>query len=402
MDGPPDPFDGIQETLLARIASGLEETAWAAELCDARWRLVWVSSQLRTLLGEDDNEALGIGSHVVESRALPAWRRTVSDDIQAEWLAENVPQMVEDTPGGRDALSAMVRPHHARLVLESESRRWPIWTSIINSYDVELALGSVRYFGARIRLSDGRQAGTLYLYGSSLPVTLLALVARGDRRMFERMARLVEPGRREAAVLFADVESSTSLSRHLPSATYFRLIRDLMNALDDEVNAGSGIVGKHAGDGLTAFFLASDLGGPSAAAAAAVDIARRLPKVVSAVAVEIGLPDDVPLRLNVGVHWGATLYMGQISTKGRLEVTALGDEVNECARMQQAARDGRVLASKALVERLSERDAELVGLDPDAVAYRPLAELEGVPSKAVRDAGTLAVTELSGPDQTQP
>ena len=46
-----------------------------------------------------------------------------------------------------------------------------------------------------------------------------------DRGMFERMARLTEPGRREAAVLFADIQSSGELSRHLSSAAYFRLVQ---------------------------------------------------------------------------------------------------------------------------------------------------------------------------------
>jgi class 3 adenylate cyclase len=44
--------------------------------------------------------------------------------------------------------------------------------------------------------------------------------------------------------------------------------------------------------------------------------------------------------------------MGQVVTGGRLGVTALGDEVNECARMKQTATGGALLASKALIERL--------------------------------------------------
>jgi len=58
------------------------------------------------------------------------------------------------------------------------------------------------------------------------------------------------------------------------------------------------------------------------------------------------------VKINAGVHWGGALYLGQVITGGRLEVTALGDEVNECARIQQSARDGALLASKPLVERL--------------------------------------------------
>ena len=86
--------------------------------------------------------------------------------------------------------------------------------------------------------------------------------------------------------------------------------------------------------------------------------------------------------------------MGQLVTGGRLEVTALGDEVNEAARIQESARDGNVLASKVLVEHLSDEDARSLGIDPDSVLYRPVSELGSATTKAKRDAGGIPVTVL--------
>ena len=86
--------------------------------------------------------------------------------------------------------------------------------------------------------------------------------------------------------------------------------------------------------------------------------------------------------------------MWQVVTGGRLEVTALGDEVNECARIQQSARDGAVLASKTLLERLEDADASELGIDPDRAAYRTVGELEHATDKAIRDAGGIAVTSV--------
>lgn len=43
---------------------------------------------------------------------------------------------------------------------------------------------------------------------------------------------------------------------------------------------------------------------------------------------------------------------GQGATGGRLEVTALGDQMNECARIEAAAKDVAILTSKDLIERL--------------------------------------------------
>ena len=67
-------------------------------------------------------------------------------------------------------------------------------------------------------------------------------------------------------------------------------------------------------------------------------------------------PEDVILRF--GLHWGSTLYVGNITTRGRTEVTALGDEVSEATRIEVCATGGRTLASKLLIERLSPEDAE--------------------------------------------
>ena len=40
------------------------------------------------------------------------------------------------------------------------------------------------------------------------------------------------------------------------------------------------------------------------------------------------------------------------------------------------------------------RDAQATGLEPDALVYTPLAELDGVSDKAVRDAGAIPVTAI--------
>jgi class 3 adenylate cyclase len=185
----------------------------------------------------------------------------------------------------------------------------------------------------------------------------------------------------------------------LPSAAYFKLIRAITTAMDDVVVAHKGIVGKHAGDGGSAFFLAEDLGSDSGAVRAAIEAARQITVAAQTAAKEVGeetgLVESADTLVNVGVHWGGGLYMGQLVTGGRLEVTALGDHVNECARIQESACDGEVLGSKALIEHLAPEDADALGLDPDGVVYRTVSELPGVSEKATRDAGSIPVTVLN-------
>jgi class 3 adenylate cyclase len=376
----------IKDERLEWIVRGLDSTGWAAEVCDADWRLVWVSAQTRALIGDPDESDLGLGEHILESRRRPAWQRMVSDEAQEEWVRQNVPQMLADDPDGAERLAAIGRPELRRAVEECEPAEIPIWTWLTRTTGVEPAVREVRNFGLRVRTADGEPFATVYMYGANLPATLLALVAQGDRGMFERMARLTDPGRREASILFADIEASGDLSRHLSSAAYFRLVHELFTKLDGVVIDADGIVGKHAGDGMSAYFLTDDCGSKEEATGAAIDAAIKLTQAAR----DTG--DGV--TLNVGVHWGGALYMGQVVTGGRLEVTALGDEVNECARIQESARGGVVLASKPLIERLDPAHARDLGIDPDTASYTTVAELPDVSEKAVRDAGSIPVTEV--------
>ena len=86
--------------------------------------------------------------------------------------------------------------------------------------------------------------------------------------------------------------------------------------------------------------------------------------------------------------------MGNISTAARSEVTALGDQVNEAARIEACATGGRTLASKDLVERLDPDDAESLGLDPDSLIYTQLSDLNTATEKARRDAPAIPVCEV--------
>ena len=103
-------------------------------------------------------------------------------------------------------------------------------------------------------------------------------------------------------------------------------------------------------------------------------------------------PGDLVLRF--GLHWGSTLYVGGITTSGRSEVTALGDEVNEAARIEACATGGRTLASKTLIERLDADDAAAVDIDPDRMTYSIVGVLSTASEKARRDASAVAVCEL--------
>ena len=182
------------------------------------------------------------------------------------------------------------------------------------------------------------------------------------------MQSVAKPARRPAAILFADLEASSPLARRLSTASYFALGRRLVRAADQCIIDAGGLVGRHVGDGVVAFFLAETAGSESAAARACITAAGRSAGRSATSPQRSDLaPEDVVLRF--GLHWGSRLYVGQITTAGRSEINALGDEVNETARIEACATGGRALASKDLIERLEPDDAAALDLDPDRVTY---------------------------------
>ena len=232
-----------------------------------------------------------------------------------------------------------------------------------------------------MRDEKGRFVGTMVQVMTAVGMsTIGAVAALGDLGHFERMRRVARAGRRPAAILFADLEGSSPLARRLSTASYFALGRRLARAADQCVIDAGGLVGRHVGDGVVAFFLAETAGSESAAARSCISAARALRAAVREVAARSDLqPEDVVLRF--GLHWGSNLYVGNISTAGRSEVTALGDEVNEAARIEACASGGRALASKDLIERLEPGDAAALDLDPDRITYTPLGELRRRPRR---------------------
>lgn len=393
---------GLVETpCLDKVASELAATGAAAEMYNEFWELVWISDELKLLLGESDEEELGYGKHIVECYSRDVFRRNVTPLSQIESFQKGISFIARDTVGGAKEVNRLVRERYeaglAKALGSIEAiDPPPMWVSELEFLQGELPPVKISCVNTRIYSSDGVFQGTIRVYNPGLKASILALVSRGNEEMFERMVELFDPGPRKAAILFADLQSSTLLSRKLPSSIYFSILSALTRAIDDTVIGEGGIVGKHVGDGATAFFLADDMDGIQSGCRAAIAAARGIQAAATELAEhassELGQP--VELVMNIGLHWGGTLYMGQIVTGGRLEVTALGDEVNECSRIEDAAYDGEILASKALLERLSEEQAAALAIDPHHLTYRTIAEIYKAPSKAKQDAGSIPVVVI--------
>jgi len=390
-----------EDPTLAATAVAMRDAGQWGEIFDRNWRIVYMTDELRASAGLGlELVHVPLGEHVFGREALETrlgWG-TGAIQLQAhrDMLSAVGPWVLADIPGGRAALAAMVDPRLADIIDGLSPAELPSTFTFPLSGISPAGGGPVplRMMASRVYEGDGRIAGTALILMPAVGMSVLAtMAATGDVAHFQRMQQVAKATRRPAAVLFADLESSSPLARRLSTHAYFSLGRRLARAADQCVIDSGGLVGRHVGDRVVAFFLAETAGTESAAARACIETARNLRQAVTAVAQrsELG-PEGLVLRF--GLHWGATLYVGLVTTIGRTEISALGDEVNEGARIEACATGGRALASKALMERLEPDDAAALGLDPDRITYIPLADLPTATEKARRDAPAIAVCEV--------
>jgi len=387
---------------LAAVARAMIEAGQWGVIVDAQWGFAFATREFRFSMGGSVELAPmpPLGAHYFGPEANEARRGMRTGPREPRYMRPDFVRlgglMLADTPGGHDELRRRVDPAFSDLVDGLGPAQDDFVALGFRSGGVGLRGTETEVTSTilRVREASGRLAGTALLMKPAIGMALLAnLASAGDPEHFARMQTVARAARRPAAVLFADLEGSSPLARRLPTAGYFALGRRLVREADRCVVAAGGIVGRHVGDGVTALFLAETAGSESTAARACIEAARALRAATAQVADREGLAEE-EIVLRFGLHWGATIYVGQVLTSGRAEVTALGDEVNEAARIEACATGGRALASKALVERLGDSDAEALGLQLGAIAYTPLGDLPTATEKARRDAPAIAVCDV--------
>ncbi len=389
----------------------MEDTGQAAWIVDENWRFAYATEDARSLWVDRDGGRLGsvaIGEHAfsVESlRVGTRWRFGLNTvDLWCEAFRSLGGLVLADTEGGRDALKSLVHPELREVVDElvpcdQAARGFRLMTAGLPLADVGVSddsrgrVPSVMS-ATRVRDRDGCLRGTVLVGKPTAPMSDLGAMAwLRDLDHLARMDRFTRAGQYPMAILFADLERSSALVRALSTAAYFTLGRRLVRASDQCVVDAGGIVGRHLGDGVVAFFPAETSGSESAAARACIVAARRLRESLAGVAERSGLPREA-LVVRFGLHWGDEVFIGQISTLARSEVTALGAEVNATARIEASATGGRILASEQLLARLDPDDAAALGIAQDRVTFTRLGDLDTATKKARRDAAMIAVCEL--------
>jgi class 3 adenylate cyclase len=377
------------DPILRQVAAVLEDASQYASIYDSNWHLVYVSDAQK----EAGRDRL-LGRHVLSYETELVLNVT---DQNRSFLLGLGGFVLADTPGGKEELKTLVHPKVKALVDEMvPNHALALANDVTGSGTGEFERHVTRVTLTTMRLRDengkfigavttSKPTGSAYMI-AAMTSTLSPLAMEGMRAS-------LWAARRPAAILCADLDGSAPLSRRLSTPNYFNLIRSLVYEVDRCVIGAGGLVGRHAGDGVTAFFLVDTLGSESRAARACVTAARMIRDGAREVAQSLD-QNPAELVMRFGLHWGANLYVGAVLTEGRFEVTALGDQVNEAARIEACASGGHALASKELLERLTNDDASELDLELDHVLYTALGDLSTATEKARRDAPAIAVCEI--------
>jgi class 3 adenylate cyclase len=382
------------DSTLAEVIAALNRSGFWAKAFDTEWRTVALTDELAAVHGDDVIFGVFMFGPDQQDRFLQGRSGGNSLEENQNQLRRVGEWILADMHIGRDELRAMLHPDLREFVDEIEPTHATANGYVTTTSYLGRTFGVAGYF-QRVRDSEGQVVGTVLINKPAVGMTTMSIMTMtGDLEHFNRMIQLGEARRRAAAVLFADIEGSTALSKRLPTESYFTFVRRIMRAADQAVIDAGGLVGRHVGDGVTAFFVAETAGSEPSAARGCIGAARALQAAVVKVADRHGLGAD-GVTLRAGLHWAATPFIGSIITSGRSEVTALGDDVNNAARIEACATGGRILASKELIERLDPVDAAALGIDLSGVSYTQLADLDTVTDKARRDAPAIAVCDLN-------
>ena len=190
--------------------------------------------------------------------------------------------------------------------------------------------------------------------------------------------------RRQATVLFADMEGYTALAEKPGEEDTFALMQPILGRIVETVAAHGGTTQDMAGDGVMALFGAPHAieDAPLRACRAALEVHR----VVAELGAQIEARHGLTPRFRVGINTGPVV-IGAMGANQRTEIRALGDTVNLAARLEGLAEPGTVLLSAA-AHSLVEGYAETTDLGEREVKGKsqaiPVFRLEGLKEGVTR------------------
>lgn len=182
----------------------------------------------------------------------------------------------------------------------------------------------------------------------------------------------------ELTVLFADLSSFTEMTSRLGALQTHKVVDEFLRLATTVLSRHGGFIDKYIGDAVMAFFNApvKREDHSAAAVAAAAELQRELPGLAARL--------EIPLRATIGIARGYA-RVGRLGSDDVKDYTAIGEAVNQAARLQAQARAGEIILAANVYDSVaqsypaaSSEALTLKGFASSVVAYR----LTGQPGSA--------------------
>jgi len=145
-------------------------------------------------------------------------------------------------------------------------------------------------------------------------------------------------------VLFADTGGFSALAERLPPEVLVDTLNQYLGVAAEAVLAERGMLDKFLGDAVMGLF-----NWPEYQEDHCLRALRAALKIVEDASTVAEAASDVPLTLKVGVNVGEAV-VGNVGIPQRSDYTAIGDSVNLAKRLEEHARPGQILLSRAVYE----------------------------------------------------
>ncbi|MCB0219848.1 MAG: adenylate/guanylate cyclase domain-containing protein [Chrysiogenetes bacterium] len=151
--------------------------------------------------------------------------------------------------------------------------------------------------------------------------------------------------RRKLTVFFSDIKGFTETADQLESEDLSRILNEYLSAMSDIAGEFGGTIDKFVGDAIMIFFGAPHATTDKDHALRAVRMAMKMQARMDELANKwynegIQAPFDIRIGINTG-----TATVGDFGSDGRMDYTAIGNQVNLAARLESECKPGKILIS---------------------------------------------------------
>ena len=186
----------------------------------------------------------------------------------------------------------------------------------------------------------------------------------------------------EMTVVFADISSFTEMTGRLGANATYSVVDEFLRLASTTLMSHGAFIDKYIGDAVMAFFNVPIKRTDHAAAAVAA--AAKLQALLPGLSEHLG----VPLRASIGIASGFA-RVGRLGSDDIKDYTAIGDAVNQAARLQAQARASEIVVSQDVYQEVASaypgipaESFALKGFPQRSVAYRLNGKPEGPLSAA--------------------